>query len=104
MGSDTGKFIFPTVQFTRVLVPHRINLFLNDGEKYKVTQHGQKRFLLTCEHSSEVCCLGSDLLSGLRSHKLSRQRIQIATKSRKAIGQEVIHNRTIFSLMVEIKK
>lgn len=97
----------------RVLVPHRISLFLNDGEKYKVTHDQQQRFLLTPEHSSEVSCLGSGLLSRLRSHKLSRQRIKSATKSHKGIGQAeregllqsytVIYNWTIFSLMVEIK-
>lgn len=66
------------------MVPHRISLFLNDAEKYKVTHDRQQRFLLTPEHPSEVYCLGSHLLSRLRSHKLSRQRIKNATKIHKA--------------------
>lgn len=45
----------------RGLVPHRANLFLNDEEKYKVTHNWQQKFLLTPEHCSKVCCLGSDL-------------------------------------------
>lgn len=90
-----------------------ISLFLDDGEKYKVTDDQQQWFLLTSEHSLEVCCLGNDLLLRLRSHKLSRQRIKGATKYHRGIGQAecegllqkytVIHNWTIFSWMVEIK-
>jgi len=92
-------------------VSHRITFFLNDGEKYKITHDWQQRFLLTPERSSEVSCLGSGLLSRLRSLKLSRERIKIGKKM-KAIGQAecegliqsctVTYNRTIFILVVEI--
>lgn len=54
----------------------RISFFLNDGEKYKVTQNWQRRFIMTPERSSEVRYLGSVLRSSLRSHTLSRQKIK----------------------------
>lgn len=60
------------------------NQVLSDGEKYKIAHNGQQGFLLTPENSSEVCCLGSDLLSSLRSHKLSRQRIKKCQKKSEA--------------------
>lgn len=42
----------------------RISLFLNEEEKYEVTQNWQQRFLLTPECSLEVCYLGSNFLKG----------------------------------------
>lgn len=85
VGSDTEKFVYPTAELRRRKRVHATrNQTLSDGEKYKVAQHWQQKFLLTREHSSEVCCLGSDLLSRLRSHKLSRQRIKKCQKKSEA--------------------
>lgn len=82
VGSDTEKFVYPTAELRRRKgVRATWNQTLSDGGK--AAHSWQKRLLLTPEHSSEVCCLGSDLLSRLRSHKLSRQRIKKCRKSQK---------------------
>lgn len=91
----------------KIFGANRISFFLNDGEKYNVTQNKQQRFIMTPEHSLEVHYLGSDLRSSLKSHKSSRQSIKCHRKSEgyrpgrvwKTLAE--LYNWTIFSLIVE---